>query len=355
MTYISAKEAAEKWGISQRRVAVLCSEHRIVGASMVGNMWIIPDNAEKPADARITRYIDNCKRVKPFLKWAGGKGQLISEIEQYYPFGDGKITKYAEPFVGGGAVLFDILDKYDLDEVYISDINAELINTYIKIRDNADELINLLYRYQHEYLPLETAERKIYYMSKRERFNELKINGDGAKNTEKAALMIFLNKTCFNGLYRVNRKGLFNVPMGAYKNPLICDESNLRTVSDKLKNVEIVCGDYTESEKFIDEHTFVYFDPPYRPLTETASFTAYTENLFDDERQIELARFVEAMNKKGAKIVVSNSDPKNSSTDDNFFDELYKAHNIKRVQATRMINCNSELRGKLSELLIANY
>ena len=295
------------------------------------------------------------KRVKPFLKWAGGKGQLLNEIAQYYPFGDGKITKYAEPFVGGGAVLFDILDKYDLDEVYISDINAELINAYSVVQKYADDLLELLSVYQSEYIPLATAERKSYYMSKRERFNELKINGNAIENVEKAALMIFLNKTCFNGLYRVNKKGLFNVPIGAYKNPLICDENNIRAVSDKLKNVRIVCGDYSKSEKFIDEHTFVYFDPPYRPLTETASFTAYTENLFDDERQIELARFVEAMNKKGAKIVVSNSDPKNSSTDDNFFDELYKEHHIKRVQATRMINCNSELRGKLSELLIANY
>ncbi len=192
--------------------------------------------------------------------------------------------------------MFDILDKYDLDEVYISDINAELIN--------------LLYQYQNEYIPFETSERKSYYISKRERFNELKTNGNADGNIEKEALMIFLNKTCFNGLFRVNRKGLFNVPMGAYKNPLICDENNLRTVLDKLKNVEIVCGDYSKSENFIDENTFVYFDPPYRPLTETASFTAYTENLFDDERQIELARFVEAMNEKGAKIVVRRYDIK---------------------------------------------
>ncbi len=355
MNIISAREAAKKWGISQRRVAVLCAENRIPGAAIVGNSWVIPADAAKPIDERSNRIEKAEKNAGPFVKWAGGKGQLIREIEQYYPFGDGKIKKYAEPFVGGGAVLFDILDKYDLDEVYISDINAELINAYIKIRDNADEIINLLYRYQNEYIPLETDERKIYYMSKRDRFNELKINGDTAENAEKAALMIFLNKTCFNGLYRVNRKGLFNVPMGAYKNPLICDENNLRAVSDRLKNVEIVCGDYSKSESFIDKNTFVYFDPPYRPLTGTASFTAYTENLFDDERQIELARFVEAMNKKGAKIVVSNSDPKNSSTDDNFFDELYKDHHIKRVQATRMINCNSELRGKLSELLISNF
>ena len=355
MEYISAREAAEKWGISQRRVAVLCSESRISGAAMVGNMWIIPSNAEKPEDARKVRIEVNDGMARPFVKWAGGKSQLLSEIEKYYPFEYGLITKYAEPFVGGGAVLFDILNRYDLEDVYISDINAELINAYNIVQKCVDELLELLSIYQCEYIPLETEDRKSYYMAKRDRFNELKVNGDKAENIEKAALMIFLNKTCFNGLYRVNRKGLFNVPMGAYKNPLICDETNLRKVSEKLQNVKIVCGDYKKSADFIDEHTFVYFDPPYRPLTETASFTAYSENLFDDERQIELAGFVEQMNKKGAKIVVSNSDPKNSCTDDNFFDELYKTHNIKRVQATRMINCNSELRGKLSELLIANY
>ena len=356
MEFISAREAADKWGISQRRVAVLCGTNRIAGASMVGNMWIIPSGAKKPADARSTRYSEkNDKRVKPFLKWAGGKGQLLNEIAKYYPFGDGRITKYAEPFVGGGAVLFDILDKYDLDAVYISDINAELINTYTAVRDNKDELINLLHRYQSEYNPLETSERKEYYAKKRDRFNELKIDGDKRENVEKAALMIFLNKTCFNGLFRVNRKGLFNVPMGAYKNPLICDEDNLRAVSEKLQNVEIVCGDYRKSQYFIDDATFVYFDPPYRPITDTASFTAYTENLFDDDQQIELARFVDKLNKSGAKIVVSNSDPKNSNTDDNFFDNIYASHKIKRVEAARMINCNSGARGKIKELLISNY
>ena len=142
MEFMSAREAADKWGISQRRVAVLCSENRIDNATMVGNMWIIPTTAEKPIDARSIRYIQNDgKKVKPFLKWAGGKGQLLSVIEKYYPFSDGKITKYAEPFVGGGAVLFDILSKYDLDEIYISDINAELINTYRIIQDDIDELI----------------------------------------------------------------------------------------------------------------------------------------------------------------------------------------------------------------------
>lgn len=356
MEYMSAREAADKWGISQRRVAVLCSEQRIKDATMVGNMWIIPSSAEKPTDARSTRYNrTEEKAVKPFLKWAGGKGQLIKEIEQYYPFENGKITKYAEPFVGGGAVLFDILSRYNLKDVYISDINAELINTYRIIRDDVDDLIKMLHAMQNDFIPLDTDNRKAYYMQKRERFNDLKVNGNENINIEKAALMIFLNKTCFNGLFRVNKKGLFNVPMGAYKNPMICDEKNLKAVSGKLKKVTIVCGDYRKSADFIDENTLVYFDPPYRPITDTASFTAYTENLFNDDAQIELAQFVDDMDKKGAKIVISNSDPKNSNIEDEFFDNIYSACRIKRVEATRMINCNSEARGKIKELLISNF
>ena len=356
MELMSAREAAAKWGISQRRVAVLCSENRIANAEMIGNMWLIPMNAKKPIDARSTRYNKNDENsVKPFLKWAGGNGQLIKEIEKYYPFENVKINKYAEPFVGGGAVLFDILSKFDLDEIYISDINAELINTYIIVRDYIDKLIHLLISYQEDYVPLDTDNRKKYYIAKRERFNDIKVNGNEADNIEKAALMIFLNKTCFNGLYRVNRKGLFNVPMGAYKNPLICDEKKLRAVSEKLQNVKIVCEDYKKSDDFIDENTFVYFDPPYRPLTETSNFTAYTENLFDDEKQIELANFVERISNKGAMVVVSNSDPKNTNKEDEFFDKIYAIHKIKRVEATRMINCNSDARGRIKELLISNF
>lgn len=356
MEFMSAREAADRWGISQRRVAVLCSENRIDNATMVGNMWIIPATAEKPIDARSTRYTDSDKKkVKPFLKWAGGKGQLLSEIEKYYPFEKGKITKYAEPFVGGGAVLFDILSKYDLKEVYISDINAELIDTYCIIRDDIDKLVDMLLVMQNEFVPMNTEDRKTYYFAKRERFNDLKANNGDTNNVEKAALMVFLNRTCFNGLFRVNKKGMFNVPMGSYKNPMICDEENLRAVSEKLQNVTIVCGDYREAVDFIDDNTFVYFDPPYRPLTDTASFTAYTENLFNDNEQIELAKFVDDMHNKGAKIVVSNSDPKNSNAEDDFFDNIYSSHKIKRVEATRMINCNSEARGKIKELLISNF
>lgn len=307
LAYMTANEAAEKWNISHRRVLTLCKENRITDVAMLGNMWIIPIDAQKPEDARSRRYIESEeKTVKPFLKWAGGKGQLLKEIARYYPFADGRIAKYAEPFVGGGAVLFDILSKYDLKEVYISDINAELMNTYRVIRDDIDALIEMLYALQNDFIPLNTHNRKAYYMKKRERFNELKACGSENLNVEKAALMIFLNKTCFNGLFRVNKKGLFNVPMGSYKNPMICDENNLRAVSAKLQKVTIVCGDYKEAADFIDETTFVYFDPPYRPITNTSSFTAYTENLFNDEQQIELAQFFDDMHRKGAKITFSS-------------------------------------------------
>ena len=200
---------------------------------------------------------------------------------------------------------------------------------------------------------MEENGRKYFYYTVRERFNATALTEETA--TEKAAQFIFLNKTCFNGLYRVNRKGQFNVPMGAYKNPTICDDENLRNIHEALQNVTIVCGDYRESADFIDKSTFVYFDPPYRPITDTASFTAYSENLFNDEEQIKLAKFVGDMHQKGAKVVISNSDPKNSNTEDDFFDNIYSAHKIKRVEATRMINCNSEARGKIKELLISNF
>lgn len=356
MSVISAKDAAKKWGISQRRVAALCSEGRIPKAQRVGNMWIIPSAAEKPIDGRHLRYtIEDLLPIKPFLKWAGGKGQLLSQIQELYPFEDMKIKRYAEPFIGGGAVLFDILSKYELDEVYISDINAELINTYRAIRDDVDGLINFLKPMEEKFIPIEIEERKEYFYKQRDRFNELKGMENNNVDFEKAALMIFLNKTCFNGLYRVNKKGLFNVPMGGYKKPIICDEKNLRAVSERLQNVNIVHGDYKQSESFIDSNTFVYFDPPYRPITESASFTAYTEYDFNDKEQIELAEFVNKINDKGAKIVVSNSDPKNTDENDDFFDEIYSSHSIKRVDASRMINSNGAKRGKIKELLISNF
>ena len=354
LSFISAKEAAEKWEISQRRVAILCSENRIDGAMMVGNMWIIPSTAEKPIDKRTVRYEKETKtELKPFLKWVGGKGQLINELEKLLPaHGERVLTKYAEPMVGGGALLFSVLTKYYFEELYISDINAELINSYIVVRDNIDLLVEELTEMQAVFLPMNENGRKYFYYNARDKFNALQLSQETA--VEKAALFIFLNKTCFNGLYRVNKKGQFNVPMGAYKNPTICDENNLRNISNALQNVEIVCGDYTLSESFIDNNTFVYIDPPYRPISETSGFTSYNIDSFNDNEQIRLSEYVKRLDKKDAKVVLSNSDPKNVNPDDMFFDDLYKSFKIHRVEATRAINSKAEKRGKISELLIYN-
>jgi len=293
--------------------------------------------------------------VKPFIKWAGGKSQLLADIRKNYPVELGKsVNKYCEPFVGGGAVLFDILSNFSVKEVLINDINAELINTYTKIKKNLEALIFELTSMQEEFWPLGESERKNYYYDKREQFNYLKVNGDETVNLEKAALFIFLNKTCFNGLFRVNKQGLFNVPAGAYKKPLICDIDNLTAISNLLQDVTIRCGDYKNCLNFADKDTFFYIDPPYRPLTETASFTSYAETDFADKEQVELGNFVDKLTEKGAKVVISNSDPKNSDNNDDFFDELYSKYNIARVTAKRMINCNGESRGNISELIISN-
>lgn len=324
--------------------------------------------------------------AKPFLKWAGGKTQLLPEIQKFYPQ---KIEKYCEPFVGGGAVLFDILQKFQPKEVLINDINPELTNTYTQIKTNVNGLLELLSDWQNEYQNSSTEKRKEIFYKKRERFNELILGVPTAsggqafrgsadaplKETrqaafpptlraptilnadllEKAALMIYLNKTCFNGLYRVNAKGLFNVPSGVYKNPGICQKENLIAVSKALQNVQILTGSYIQTESFIDKNTFVYIDPPYRPLTKTSAFTSYSKEGFDDSKQIELGNFVTRIHKNGngAKVLLSNSDPKNSNQDDNFFDDLYKDFNIQRVCANRMINSNSDGRGAITEIMVA--
>jgi DNA adenine methylase len=298
----------------------------------------------------------NTADLKPILKWAGGKTQLLAEITHAYPDGFGtKIRRYAEPFVGGGAVLFDVLSKYDLDEIYISDVNAELINMYIMVRDHVEELIERLKSFQTEYLALDNDGRKTYYYNKRDDFNNLIISGESKTGVESAALFIFLNRTCFNGLYRANRSGLFNVPKGDQANPLICNEDNLRAVSAALGKVKIVCGDYSASRSFIDANTLVYFDPPYRPLKGRDSFISYTETEFDDSCQRALAGFIEEMVAKGAYVILSNSDPKNVDPEDDFFDDLYADYDIQRINAKRKINRNADHRGYITELLIKNY
>lgn len=294
------------------------------------------------------------KIAKPFVKWAGGKTQLLDSIRVRYPNELGStINKYAEPFVGGGAVLFDILNNHSLESIYISDINRELIVTYKAIRDQVDSLIPILSTMQTGYSKADDDTRKSIYYANRDRFNELKIQN--SSSLEVAALFIFLNRTCFNGLYRVNAKGYFNVPIGSYKNPIICDPENLLAVSHRLSNVQIECNDYRESFDFIDNRTFAYFDPPYRPLSQTSNFTSYTQDGFGDKEQAELANYIDALSEKGAYVVISNSDPKSANANDDFFETLYRKHLITRISAKRMINSSANGRGKISELLIVSY
>lgn len=289
--------------------------------------------------------------LRPIVKWAGGKRQLLEAIRASYPPGLGDtVKKYAEPFVGGGAVLLDILSRFPMEAVYISDVNQELINVYRVIRDQVPELIEALSGMEAEYLPLDGGGRRSYYQGRRDRFNS---RGGGA--VERAALFIFLNRTCFNGLYRVNRSGRFNVPIGAYKRPLICDGENLRNVSRAFQAVDIVEGDYRQAGGFVDGDTFVYFDPPYRPLSATAGFTSYTEAGFGDGDQIRLAQFAMELGRRGARVMLSNSDPKNGGGTDAFFDDLYAPFHIQRVEAARAINSAREKRGRITELLITSY
>ena len=353
--YMSAREAAEKWNISQRRVSILCSESRIPNVAMLGNMWIIPRNAEKPVDARkkCNAIVDKDK-VHPFVKWAGGKGQLLDVLKSNLPHGIGtQITKYAEPFVGGGSFLFALLNEYDFEEVFINDNNKELMNAFSVIKEDCETLVHKLSIFQEEYQKLTTEEQQNYYYIQRENFNDLVL--DDNNKVIKAALFIFLNKTCFNGLYRVNKSGKFNVPAGKYKSPLICDKENLLNISKKIKNIIINASDYQDVESFADSKTFVYFDPPYRPLNATSGFTSYTENEFNDDDQIELAKFYKQLSEKGVKVLLSNSDPHNENYEDNFFDDIYGEFDIQRITAVRMINSKAAKRGNVTELLIKNY
>jgi len=295
------------------------------------------------------------QNAKPFLKWAGGKGQLLEMLGKMYPsqLVSGKISTYIEPFVGGGAVLFDILQKFEIENAIIIDANKELINCYCCIKENAEELIKQLKCLKSEYMSLDMEGRAKLFLEIRNKYNTIQLNGD--YDFEKAAKFIFLNKTCFNGLYRVNSRGEFNVPFGKYGNPSICDKENLRLVHSMLQKVEILHGDYAQCKGYVDEQSFVYFDPPYRPITETQSFVGYSQNGFSDTNQKELADFIKELTKTGAKILLSNSDPKNSNPNDNFFDDLYSDFYIKRILARRIINCQADKRGNITEIIVANY
>lgn len=295
--------------------------------------------------------------IKPFVKWAGGKGSLISQLTNFYPFEleDGTIKKYVEPFVGGGAVLIDILQKYDVEEAYAFDINKDLINCYNVIKQDVETLIEKLNEKEKEFLNIELENRQEYFYKIRSEYNSYKI--EDKLDVKRASEFIFLNRTCFNGLYRVNKNGQFNVPFGKYKNPKICDGVNLINLSKLIKNVIFIYGDYRESENYIEnsEKTFMYFDPPYRPLKRNNGFTSYTKEDFDDVEQMKLSQFYRMLDSYGVKLMLSNSNPKNTNPNDNFFEDLYDNFNINEVYANRMINSDKNGRGKISELLITNY
>lgn len=296
------------------------------------------------------------EKIRPFVKWAGGKGSLISQLNNFYPYElrHGIIERYIEPFVGGGAVLIDILQKYNVEQAYAFDINIDLINCYNVIKNNVEELITSLRQMETEYLQLGQEERKNYFYNKRDEYNNYTLE-ENEQNIQRAAQFIYLNRTCFNGLYRVNKSGKFNVPVGSYKNPTICDEENLRNLSELIQNVQFQYGDYRRSMEYVTENTFVYFDPPYRPLNVTSGFTSYTKEDFNDDNQRELAEFYRELNEQNAKLMLSNSNPKNTNKEDTFFDNIYQGFNIDEIYASRMINANSKGRGKISEILVTNY
>lgn len=290
--------------------------------------------------------------AKPFVKWVGGKSQLLEDIKNNLPKDFHKIENltYIEPFVGGGAVLFWILQEFkNIKKAIINDINPSLTNTYKIIKNSPSELITELKIIQKEFIQLNDELRKDYYLEKRTLFNT-----NSNTNIQNAALFIFLNRTCFNGLYRVNSKGLFNVPFGKYHNPKICDEQTIYSDSNLLQKVEILTGDFSNTLNYATGNCFFYFDPPYKPISKSSNFKSYSKEDFNDAEQIRLKDFCNTISELGYSFILSNSDLKYTNPDNNFFEELYSSYKINRVYASRMINSDASKRGKLSELMISN-
>lgn len=300
-------------------------------------------------------------KARPFLKWAGGKRQLLPQIDRFLPkeLKEGSIVRYVEPFVGSGAVFFHVAQFYSPIQLYISDFNQELILAYQTIRRHVEGVISALRDIELHYISLTEDARKLFFYDQRTRFNAspfgLERESSSEENVKRTAQLIFLNRTCYNGLFRVNSKGEFNVPFGRYKNPTICDAANLQAVATILQRTEIRFGPYRDCEKVVDENTLVYFDPPYRPISKTANFTAYSKQVFDDKAQTDLAKFYRKLDQRGARLMLSNSDPKNVDPNDHFFETAYNGFHIERVRASRRINSRAENRGPVNELLIINY
>jgi DNA adenine methylase len=293
-------------------------------------------------------------QAKPFLKWAGGKRQLLGDITNSLPPGIRENDfVYVEPFVGSGAVLFWFLNNFtNISKAIINDVNTDLINCYISVKVNVNQLIARLKSLEEQYFsyPLE-SDRKLFFLEKRAEYNLRKADDLG-----QSALLIFLNKTCYNGLYRVNSKNEFNVPFGKYKNPKICDMPNLKAVNAALEKVSILNTDFSATLEHVQNaNSFFYFDPPYKPISKSASFNTYSKRGFGDDEQVRLKEFCDKLNNRDINWLLSNSDVKNIDPDDNYFDDLYANYSIERVRANRAINSNAGKRGKISELLIRNY
>ena len=298
-----------------------------------------------------------CNMARPFLKWAGGKRQLISEIENRLPADIDECTSYVEPFIGGGAVLFHLLQNRSFEEVHISDLNPELILCYRTLQEDAKGVIKHLSKMIESY-PSDQEDRKQSYYAIREDWNSNvgKFSSlSKAKKAKRVAQTLFLNKTCFNGLFRVNRKGEFNVPIGSYVNPSFPNSEDLLEVQKALQGVTIHLAPFEECESWVSKDSFVYFDPPYRPLSDTAHFVSYSKDDFNDRDQERLAILFRDLDQKGAKLLLSNSDPTNTVPEDDFFDALYAGFQIDRVYANRAINSVAKGRGAIRELLISNY
>ena len=303
---------------------------------------------------KVQTITDSMIRTKPFLKWAGGKGQLIETIRDSLPgdFADKKDLCYIEPFVGSGAVLFWILDKYsNIKKAIINDVNTDLINAYRVVKQKPEDLIHLLRRLQYEYDMLQSNnDRKIFYLEKRDEFNLRASN-----ELVNASLLIFLNRTCYNGLYRVNSKNEYNVPFGKYANPGICDAKTIQTCSAMLQGVTILNDDFSATLKYAGKNSFYYFDPPYKPVSKSSSFTSYAAESFGDDDQERLAGFCKMLHNRNTQWLLSNSDLKNITAENNYFETLYHGFHIKRVKAKRNINSVSSKRGNIFESLISNY
>ena len=293
-------------------------------------------------------------KAKPFIKRVGGKGQHIEQLDKQLPadFENWGDVTYIEPFVGGGAMLFYMLQHYpNIRHAVINDLNPDLTTCYRTVRDMPEQLITSLMDIQNAYNALETEEgRKDFFLAVRDRYNEK--NLDPLENTTK---FFFLNRTCFNGLHRVNKRGLFNVPFGKYTNPQIFDPATIRKDSELLQHVEILTGDFEETFNYAQGNTLFYFDPPYRPLSDTSSFNDYSKEAFNDDAQIRLKEYCDHIHDAGFHFMLSNSDCKGKNEEDNFFDVLYGAYHIERVWASRSINSNPNKRGKLTEILVHNY